>query len=359
MNVRAVDLFGKFDYHLTVSHNKHNKMPQPQYLGAKYKLLPWITSFIPSDVVNVFDGFGGSQSVAFAMKKLGYSVATNDFLNSCHQIGAALIENKGVTLNENDLNLLFAENSNRKNVMQTFKDIFFDESECTFLDSFRANIDQLSCKYKKALAFSIMNRSLTRKTIMGHFAHTKAIDYANNQDRVKRNPSIARPVKSLFLSLLEEYNAAVFDNGKENISYNENILDLLPKLQNIDLAYFDPPYCNSHSDYQSFYHLLETFTENWTDKEFINGTKRYSPARYSGFDKVKDIEQSFNQLFELSKHIPYWLISYNDRSIPTIEDLVKMASRYKKVDVHEKIYNNSQGGKGSVSGSKEYLLVCK
>lgn len=337
---------------------KSYKMPQPQYLGSKYKLLHWITSFIPSDVKSVLDGFGGSQSVAFEFKKMGFEVITNDFLNFCHQTGLALIENQNVILDDSDIKTLFSENSNRKNIMLNFKDVFFEENECILLDNIRANIDLFECKYKKAIAFAVMNRSLTRKTIMGHFAHTKAIEYAKSPHRTKRNPSIAKDIRELFLSLIDDYNSAIFDNSNCNKSYNKNILELLPTLNNIDLVYYDPPYCNSHSDYQSFYHLLETFVENWNDKEFINGTKRYFPARYSGFDKVKDIKESFYQLFELSKNIPYWLISYNDRSIPTIEELVKMVSNYRKVEVQEKVYNTSRGGKGSVSGSKEYLLVC-
>jgi adenine-specific DNA-methyltransferase len=349
---RTVDLFG-YNQLSTIA-----KMPQPQYLGAKYKLLQWIIQFIPSDIKTVLDGFAGSQSVAFEMKGLGFEVHTNDFLNFCHKVGVGLVENKNTTLEHSDLEMLFSNNTNKGKVMQNFENVFFEKEECIFLDNFRANIDLLTCKYKKALAFSVINRSLTRKTIMGHFAHTKAIDYANNPDRVKRNPSIAKSVKELFLSLVNEYNSAVFDNQQNNKSYNENILDLLPKLKNIDLAYYDPPYCNSHSDYQSFYHVLETFTENWSDKDFINGTKRYHPARHSGFDKVKDIEDSFHKLFELSKHIPFWIISYNNRSVPNIETLIKIISIYKKVKCEEKIYKNSRGGKGSVSGSKEYLLIC-
>ncbi len=49
--------------------------------------------------------------------------------------------------------------------------------------------------------------------------------------------------------------------------------------------YFDPPYCGSHADYQSFYHVLETFTQYWKDKQFVNGVKRYEPKIWSGFDK--------------------------------------------------------------------------
>ena len=355
MSIEEFDLFGT----KTGTVFSKYKMPQPQYLGAKTNLLPWIADFIPSDAKTGLDGFAGSQCVAFEMKKMGLQVHTNDLMNYSNKTGIALVQNKNVKITKEDLDFIFAKNENCKNVMQNFADIFFIKEECQMLDSTRANIDLIDCEYKKALLFAIINRSLTRKTIMGHFAHTKAVDYANNPDRVKRNPSIAKNIKDIILSLVGEYNDAVFDNGQNNQSYNQNILELLPNLKGIDVAYYDPPYCNSHSDYQSFYHLLETFTENWQNKEFINGTKRYHPPRHSGFDKVRDIEKSFNELFDLSRHIPVWIISYNDRSVPNIDGLVKIASQYKKVELREKEYKIARGGKGSVGGSKEYLLVCR
>ena len=240
-----------------------------------------------------------------------------------------------------------------------FTNIFFEESEAEFLDNFRANIPLLNSAYKQALAYTIINRSMTRKVTMGHFGHTQALKYASDPERIKRNRSLIRPIKEIFEDLLPKYNDAIFDNKQENRSFNQNILDLLPTLKNVDLAYFDPPYCDSHADYQSFYHLLETFTEYWKDKEFVNGIKRYEPQRFSGFDKKRDVIESFEKLFEYSQDIPHWLISYNDRSYPSVEELSKIISKYRDVSVEAKAYRNGRGGKGSVAGSHEVLFVCK
>lgn len=193
---------------------------------------------------------------------------------------------------------------------------------------------------------------------MGHFAHTQALVYAADPARIKRNRSLIRPLKELFMELLPEYNAAVFDNTRENTSYNENILDLLPKLSGIDLVYFDPPYCNSHADYQSFYHLLETYVEYWKDKEFINGIKRYEPKKYSGFDKSSEALPNLRLIFEHARHIPTWLVSYNDRSYPDIDTMVGMIEPHRNVRIERKTYSAGRGGKGSVAGSSEILLVC-
>lgn len=348
------DLFMKDDF---LSYS----FPVPQYLGAKYIHRHWIAKYIPDDCEVALDAFGGSQSIAYLMKQLGKKTITNDFMCFCDQTGKALVENSHERLSEDDVRILFSENSRPEefNLMETlFSDLFFTRSEAMFIDGFRSNVVRLENRYKQALAFAVMCRSLTRKVTMGHFAHTQALNYASNPERIKRNRSLIRPIKEIFLELLPQYNAAVFDNKQENRSYNENILDLLPEMKGVDLVYFDPPYCNSHADYQSFYHLLETFVEYWKDKDFVNGTKRYSPKRYSGFDKVGEATKNMERMFEQARHIPTWLISYNDRSYPDIDTMVEMIEPYKKVKITRKTYDNGRGGKGSVAGSSEVLFVC-
>ena len=337
------------------------KFPEPQYLGAKYIHRGWIAQFIPEDVNTVLDAFSGSQSIAYMFKQLGKKVITNDFLSFNNSIGKALIENPENKLDSSDLAVLFSNNDNPSKfnlIEDLYSDLFFLAEEAAFADSFRSNIHKLSNQYKQALALSIMCRSMTRKVTMGHFAHTQALIYASDPVRIKRNRSLIRPLKDIFLDLLPEYNAAVFDNSKDNVSYNRNILDLLPTLENVDLAYFDPPYCNSHADYQSFYHLLETYVEYWKDKQFVNGTKRYEPKRYSGFDKNSEAISNLRLMFERATHIPIWLVSYNDRSFPDIDTMVGLIRPYRNVKVERKTYSSGRGGKGSVAGSSEILLVC-
>jgi adenine-specific DNA methylase len=347
-------LFNEYEYH-------DYQFPEPQYLGAKHSHLSWISKFIPKNITTALDAFAGSQSVSYLFKQLGYKTITNDFLNFNNQIGKALIENKSEKLDTKDLNILFQKSPQKEDftlMENIFTDVFFEHDEAVFIDNFRANISSLENPYKQALAFTAINRSLTRKITMGHFGHTQALVYANDPERIKRNRSLIRPIKDLFSELLPKYNNAIFYIGQDNQSFNENIIDLLPRLYNIDLVYFDPPYCNSHADYQGFYHLLETYTEYWKDKMFINGIKRYEPQRYSGFDKKSDVIASFEKLFELSNEIPHWLVSYNNRSYPDINTFEKIISKYRDVKIEVKTYQNGRGGKGSVAGSKEILFVC-
>jgi adenine-specific DNA-methyltransferase len=338
------------------------KMPQVQFLGNKEKLLTWLFSFVPTSSLNrplkFLDAFSGSGVVAYEAKRRNFSVTTNDILQYCWSITHSLVQNSSDTLNPEDITLLFHNTSTTNNLMQQlFTDVFFEQTETELLDQFRANVELLPL-FKRSLALTVMNRALTRKVIMGHFAHLQAINYANDPIRIKRNPSIAKPIQLLFMELLPEFNQAVFDNALSHQSYNQDILELLATQNNFDVAYFDPPYCMSHSDYQAFYHLPETFCRYWTDKQFTGGTRRYFPTLPSGFDKKTTIIQSFLTLFHLSRNIPLWLISYNDRSYPSVQEFEQLLLKTKRnVTMQRNQYFNSRGGKGSVKGSHEILFI--
>ena len=63
-------------------------------------------------------------------------------------------------------------------------------------------------------------------------------------------------------------------------------------------------------------------------------------------------------MFEVSRDIPLWLLSYNDRSYPDLDTMLTLLYQYKKVKIIKKVYENNVGGKGSVAGSSELLFVC-
>ncbi len=339
-------------------------MPSVQFLGNKEKLLPWIFSFVPTSTLQhplrFLDGFSGSAIVAFEAKRRGFQVTSNDLLQSCWQAAAGLVENNATLLSLDTAGRLFVHSDDASNLMERlFAGRFFSEVEAKLLDSFRANVGNLPSA-ECSLAMAVMNRALTRKILMGHFAHCQALTYAANPDRVRRNPSIAKPIQQLFFDLLPEFNQAVFDNGLSHQAKNLDLLVLLQEKTEFDVAYFDPPYCMSHSDYQSFYHLLETFSRSWTDKEFVGGTNRYWPPLETGFDKRSTVIAAFNNMFDLAAHIPLWLISYNDRSYPDVETFRSMLQATgRTVEVNRYQYQNSRGGKGSVKGSHEILFVVR
>ncbi len=59
------------------------------------------------------------------------------------------------------------------------------------------------------------------------------------------------------------------------------------------MVYFDPPYCNSHADYQSFLPSFGNLYRILEGKQFINKIRRYEPKKYSGFDKKNEVIENF------------------------------------------------------------------
>lgn len=351
LSTNQVTLFGE--------NIKLHKLPKTQYLGSKERLVNWIYENAPKNIETVLDAFSGTSVVGYIFKSKGRRVIGNDFLKFNFHIGKAVIENKGQTLDENNLQILFRKNGNAGTLIEdVFTGVFFEREQAQFLDNFRANVDLIENDIKKSLALAVMSRALTRKILLGHFAHLSALRYSKDPLRIKRNPTIARPLKDLFLELVDEYNNAVFDNGKDNEFYCEDTTQLIKKLDDVDLVYFDPPYCGCHPDYQAFYHFLETFVEYWKDKKFVNGTKSYFPKKDSGFVQKSEIIDSFTKLFKASSHIPHWLISYNSKSYPEKNTMIDLIMKHKQVKVYEYEYQNHYGGKGSRKGTREYLFHC-
>ena len=78
----------------------------------------------------------------------------------------------------------------------------------------------------------------------------------------------------------------------------------------------------------------------------------------SDFTKSK-LEEVFIKLFEKSKKIKYWLISYNSKSTPNKEEMTKIIQKYKNnIIFKEYELKNNNGGMGLKKGSKEYLILC-
>ncbi len=336
------------------------RFPPPQYLGAKYRFRSWIAGYVPSTARIVVEPFGGSQSMAYYFKQTGRCVHTNDFMSFSNAIGKALVENRSEQLDDDDIRLLLSPNpsESRFDLMRTlFTGVFFQEEDAAFIDAVRGNIERLASPYKKALALSAMNRALTRKVTMGHFAHTQALAYAADPERIKRNRSLIRPIRDLFLELVPEYNSAVFDNGKDCTSQRADAVEFVESIENADVAYFDPPYGNSHSDYQQFYHLLETYTEYWKEKTFVNGVKRYEPQRETAFARKTTIISALENLFWKAERIPFWILSYNDRSFPDVETLSQLIGKFRRIRIERRVYEECRGGKGSVAGSSEILII--
>jgi len=203
------------------------------YIGSKQKLVDWIWRNTPDGVSSVLDAFSGSAVVAYMYKSKGLRVFANDRLRYSHHAAKAIIENSSTRLSEAEIEKLLSDNPKAKTfVHDNFKGIFFAKGVHSLIDSIRANCDDLS-GYKKDIAlFALGKTCMSGKGGFGH--SSSSTDYGKRQDTPEE-------FRKRLKANIERINALIFDNGKENKAYREDINNILPKVK-ADLAYFDPPY---------------------------------------------------------------------------------------------------------------------
>lgn len=331
-----------------------SKLPKVNFIGNKEKIVEWICSNIPKDVTTVFDAFSGGASVSYAFKKKGYKVISNDILKTNYLLSVALIQNNNVNLTQDDLNIIFSGNPIKGFMFKNYSEVYFFPQECMELDLYRSNIDKLDSEFKKALAFSLLRRSMIRKMPYSRFnlswSKIKQLrDEEYSYKKYKRKRAYHNlSFKEHFLLNLLDYNNSVFNNGKTNIAYNKDIFDLVSKVK-ADLIYLDPPYTGTMNNYFGFYGLIDEFIFQ----------KKLTPFENNFIDK-KNALLLFNKLFSKLKNFKYWVLSYNNSSYPTKEQLLEILRKYSNdIKVIEKKHNYQVTGKKKKMQNKEYLFIIK
>jgi len=333
---------------------KEPSYPKVNYIGNKEKLSTWICDSFPSDTNSLFDAFSGGSSIGYEAKRRGYQVYSNDALSINSKLAHALIENAYKTLNKNDLDIIFTGEPFKGFMHKNYSEVFFFPNECMELDLYRQNINKLSSEYKKSLAFSLIRRAMVRKMPYSRFnlnwEKIKQLrDEEYSYEKYKRRRAYHNEsLKSHFLKNLDEYNSAVFDNGKENRAYNDDIFNLLDKIE-ADIIYLDPPYTGTMNNYYGFYGLVD---------EYI-AQKKIEPFSNNFIDK-KSVLELFDRLFSTLSNFKYWILSYNNGAYPSKEELIEIISRYSdEVEVIEKPHNYQITGKVKKSKNTEYLFIIK
>lgn len=334
--------------------SRHYKYPKVNYIGNKEKLASLICDYFPEDANSVLDAFSGGCSVSFEAKKRGYKVISNDVLKINYYLAKALIENEEVTLQAHDVEIIFNGKPKKGFMTRNYANKYFFEQECKELDNYRENINKLDSEYKKALAYSLMRRAMIRKMPYSRFTipweqikQLRDEDYSYQKYKRKRayhNESI----KYHFLDNLNDYNKAVFSNCQINKAYNEDIFYLVDEVK-ADIVYLDPPYAGTMNNYFSFYGLIDEYIESKKIQPFINN-----------FIEKSEVFMLFDLLFSKLKNFKYWILSYNNASYPSKEDLIMLLKKYSD-DVQfieiDHVYKIT--GKDKKQTHSEFLFIVK
>lgn len=333
--------------------------PLMRYMGGKHKLVPWIYEIVKQyEFETVLDGFSGSAVVSYMFKLMGKRVYTNDFLHFSSLIAKGVVENSSSKLTARDIEKLLNEKVESGNfISKTFKGVFYSPSELKFLDKVSTNIGQLSSKNKRALAYTALFRACLKKQPRGVFTVSGNLDRYNDGRR-----DLRLSIRKHFEEQIQLYNSLIFDNGQENMSFNQSIFDFNNTLYKPDMVYFDPPYVPKSDDncYIKRYHFLEGLSKYWEGEEIMEDTKvKKIHKKYTPFSYRKSSLEAFDQLFnKFSESII--VLSYSSNAFPDLDTLIDMMKKYKKrVSAYQKPYRYHFGNHSNVNRSQvnEYLIV--
>lgn len=331
-----------------------------RYMGTKANLLdfiaPEILAITPTDGT-VCDLMAGTNSIGYSLKPF-FKIITNDVQKYSLTIANALIKNQEFTINSfsaiDQLENYYIDNLKNRFFHffeDYYSDTYFSKDQCAAIDAIRYAISKLRNPTLQDLYLSaLMGTMCLAQSTTGHFA----------QYMPKENPRVqalrAINIWNEFVSRCNDYNTISVSKFK-NECYCTDFHNLLTDgvLDEVNTLYVDSPY--TQEQYSRFYHVLETVVKY--DSPKVEFKAKYRSDRFmSKFCYKKTVRNEFESILQFASHKNINIvISYSNKSIMPIDDLLKLCGKYYyNIQCKTKGYKHSTQGKGSL-GRIEYLLI--
>ena len=325
-----------FTHRLAARHEQVNTQltlfPSSRYMGSKHAILPFLYEVLKDlEFSTVLDTCSGSAAVSYLLKSMDKSVTSNDFLRFCYHTAQACVANNSEHLSIEEVEHLLSPHPFPQNfITQTFRGLYFTDTENQFLDNLVSHILEMTSPFKQSIAFAAITRACLRRRPRGIFTYT-GVRYNDGRRDLQLS------LEQHFHNAVALFNTAVFDNGQSHMALNYDIFSI-PQHVSFDLVYLDPPYVSPHSDndYTRRYHFVEGLSRYWQDLELLEQTTTKKFRRLpSPFDTKKTIYEAFHTLFERFSNSTI-VVSYSSNGIPSKKELFNILSDYKRdVAVYE------------------------
>ncbi|MBQ7881879.1 MAG: DNA adenine methylase [Treponema sp.] len=355
------------------------------YIGNKRKLLKLIYKAIETTGIDIkpgikfLDVFSGSGVVSRFAKMLNFEVFTNDWETYSKVINSAYL-----TINKRDISSLFGSERKFKKLLEKINNLPDPDEDEQYIAKYYApkEEDINKVNYKTERLFYSRKNALTIDKIR-NFIEKHYPSNSKSEDVKKiRNLLIAQLIyesathtntSGVFKACHKEFGG----HGKDAltrilapIALHEPILinsdyechvfqqdanKLVEELEDIDIAYLDPPY-NQHQ-YGSNYHMLNTIAK-WDkipvplEKNAKGELKEKAGIRHdwvntrSSYCYRTEAEIAFKDLInKLDAH--YILISYSTDGIIPFEKMCEICMSKGKTTIVTNEYTTYRGGKQS------------
>lgn len=327
--------------------SKTFEYPSTRYSGSKLRFLEWIWENIKNlKFDSVLDVFGGTGSVSLMFKRMQKKVYYNDILKFNQIIAKAIVENSSVIVTENEINDILELNVNGAPplIQEQFSGIFFLDHENRWIDETVHKIFGIKDEYKRSILLASLFQACLSKRPFNLFHRANLYIRTADVSRTFGNKvTWETPFPVLLRRFVNEYNNAIFSNGRANRVIGG--YDALSTPNGVDLVYLDPPYFSRQSsqgtNYLAYYHFLERLAnyDKWNNHidDVCGKSKRLSDTlEISRFVKKSEITNSLEKVIQRF-HQNIIVLSYQSDGIPATEDIIAMFKNTgKRVRVYEK-----------------------
>jgi adenine-specific DNA-methyltransferase len=348
------------------------------YIGNKRALLPFIAEGVDhvrnklhKSKLSIFDVFSGSGVVSRLFKRYASLLLSNDMerytkvINECYLANRSAADIDKLTNIYDTLMERIENNELRENIIAKLyapKDddaitgnerVFFTKRNAMYIDTMRGQIGALAPEYQKYFLAPLLSEASIHSNTAGVFKGfyknrtTGAGQFGGaGQDalgRIKGEIRLPFPVFSNF--------------DCDVLVYNDDANTLVKTIDEVDLAYLDPPY-NQHP-YGSNYFMLNVIA----DYEYPQNISRVSgiPSDWkrSVFNKKRFTLRALQSLIENLK-AKYVLLSFNSEGFIPLEQMKAMLKKMGRLEVFETQYNTFRACRNLKNRPvhvKEYLYL--
>ena len=348
------------------------------YIGNKRALLYFIEEGIETvkkkvckKKLNIFDLFSGSGIVSRFFKKHANRLIANDLEKYCEVTNLCYLTNfskfnknlfteiynsiiyelKNKPLGRGIISEQYAPKDD-KNILPGER-VFYTKRNAMYLDTARQLIDKAPNEHKNFLLAPLLSEASihtnTSGVFKGFYKDSKTGlgkfggDKSNALSRILSDINIPFPVFSNFECDVE--------------IYRKNSNEIAKQINDVDLAYIDPPY-NQHP-YGSNYFMLNLLVDYLPSNKISNVSGIPADWNRSVYNKSKAAITVFKDLLENIK-AKYLLISFNSEGFIPMQEMINLLKSIGKVQILEKQYNTFRGSRNLRNRKihvKEYLYL--
>lgn len=268
--------------------NRISSMPS-NYVGSKRRLLVHIWDILDREGINfdsVFDAFSGSAMVSLLFKSMGKKVFSNDLLTSSAITAICLLENNSVPLTQKDLKFLCANKPDKHGsfVKDNYKDKFFTESECDFLDRYKANVETL-CGEKFYCGMELLNKATLFSIPNSNFSV-----YGKNLKSLRSTHEVGRS----FWTEKWRDTTRKRRNANNEIMFDKNLSEMYDKYKGAFSLFAIEHHVNQHCFLGGRYYNGQTVASLKHRLEHPKNKKKEITDIPVSVDKFKDILETGN-----------------------------------------------------------------